>query len=374
MGLLHFIMFFKLILCNNIYPIKVPKFILISYILFSMIACKSRFTKNNYVPPVVEVNFEETPTPPSPDYALEKNWCALPNKKDMADSVPNKSVKNEQANAQVDVFFIHPTLFLDKPQNEYKWNADVNDAVMNKSVDGSSILNQATVFNGSCKIYAPRYRQAHIYSFFTEDKKSGAASLQLAYEDCKKAFKYYLKNYNNGRPFIIAGHSQGTLHGGKLIKEEIEGTDLMQQFVTAYLVGMPVPENYFKEIKICSNPGATFCFNSWCTYAFNYYPPNYESGGYKNAQCINPLSWSTENKLISRENNLGGITWKFNKVVKKINNAKVNEGILWIEEPRVTGRIFINLKNYHVADYNLFWFNIRKNINEQVNNYLATKK
>ena len=58
-----------------------------------------------------------------------------------------------------------------------------------------------------------------------------------------------MKNYNNGRPFIIAGHSQGTLHGGKLIKEEIEGTDLMQQFVTAYLVGMPVPENYFKEIK-----------------------------------------------------------------------------------------------------------------------------
>lgn len=356
------------------YPINVKKIILILLVLLSAEGCKSRFTKNNYVPPILENGFEQSPKPPNPDYSLEKSWCALPNTKDMADTVPNKSVKDEQATAAVDVFFIHPTLFLDVPENEFKWNADINDIKMNKSVDESSILNQATVFNGSCRIYAPRYRQAHISSFFTQDKKSGAAALQLAYEDCKAAFYYYLKNYNQGRPFIIAGHSQGTQHAGKLIKEEIEGTDLIKQFVTAYLIGMPVPENYFKEIKICNNPGATYCFNSWCTYAVNYFPPNYESAGFKNAQCVNPLSWTTDNKVVGRENNLGGITWKYNKVVKKINNAKVNDGILWINEPRVTGRIFINLKNYHVADYNLFWFNIRKNVNDQVNNYLLSKK
>jgi hypothetical protein len=351
----------------------VKKFILILLVLLSTEGCKSRFTKNNYVPPNLNSSFDTTPQPPVPDYSLDKNWCALPGKKDMADSVPNKSVKDEQATAAVDVFFIHPTLFLDIPQNEFKWNADVNDEKMNKSVDESSILNQASVFNSSCKIFAPRYRQAHISSFFTQDKKSGAAALQLAYDDCKIAFYYYLKHYNNGRPFIIAGHSQGTQHAGKLIKEEIEGTTLMKQFVTAYLVGMPVPENYFKEINVCKNPGAIICFNSWCTYAVNYYPPNYESAGYKNSLCVNPLSWTTDDKEVGREYNLGGITWKFNKVVKKINNAKVNNGILWIQEPRVAGRMFINLKNYHVADYNLFWFNIRKNINEQVDNYLSQK-
>lgn len=350
------------------------KYILIPFIFISFNSCQSRFTKNNYVPPTLNISFDATPQPAPPDYSLEKNWCALPTKKDMADSVPNKSVKDEQTTAAVDVFFIHPTLFLDIPQDEFKWNADVSNEKMNKNVDESSILNQASVFNGSCRVYAPRYRQAHISSFFTQDKKSGAAALQLAYEDCKTAFIYYLKNYNKGRPFIIAGHSQGTQHAGKLIKEEIEPTELINQFVTAYLVGMPVPGNYFNKITVCTNPGAISCFNSWCTYAVNYFPSNYESSGFKDAQCVNPLSWKTNSDVVGRENNLGGITWKYTKVVKNINNAKVNNGILWIEEPRVTGRIFINLKNYHVADYNLFWFNIRKNINDQVLNYLASKK
>jgi hypothetical protein len=340
---------------------------------FFISACQNRFTKNNYVPPVLNGSFFETPQPPVPDYSLERNWCALPSKKDFADTVPNKTIKDEQANALVDVFFIHPTLFLDKPENEYIWNADVNDKKVNQSVDESAILNQASVFNGSCKIYAPRYRQAHISAFFTQDKKSGDAALQLAYQDCKDAFDYYLKNFNNGRPFIIAGHSQGTRHAGRLIKEEIEGKELFSKLVTAYLVGMPVPSDYFKELSICQNPGEITCFNSWCTYAVNYFPPNYESAGYDKALCVNPLSWKTSEEVIPREKNLGGITWKYSKVVKKINNAQVKKGILWIEEPRVTGRIFINLKNYHVADYNLFWFNIRDNVKSQVDNYFSKK-
>lgn len=33
--------------------------------------------------------------------------------------------------------------------------------------------------------------------------------LELAYEDIKCAFEYYMENYNDGRPIVVAGFSQG---------------------------------------------------------------------------------------------------------------------------------------------------------------------
>lgn len=315
--------------------------------------------------------FSELPQPPAVDYALERNWAALPQRKDMADSLPRKGLINGQNTAKVDVFFIHPTLYLGPPeQKAFYWNADVNDAEMNQSVDGSSILNQASVFNESCAVYAPRYRQAHISSFFTPDKASGEAALELAYQDVKKAFLFFLENYSKGRPFIIAGHSQGTRHAGKLLKEEIEtNSELSKRLVAAYLVGMPVPKNYFTKLPVCDDPIQNSCFVSWCTYQNGYYPPNYRSSGYDQSVCVNPLSWTTDSSRVGRKSNLGGITWKFNKIVNRINGAQVHRGILWIEKPHVTGRMFIKMPNYHVADYNLFWFNIRENVKNRCDNY-----
>ncbi|GIR73695.1 MAG: hypothetical protein CM15mP76_04220 [Prochlorococcus sp.] len=71
--------------------------------------------------------------------------------------------------------------------------------------------NQASAFNGSCNIYAPEYRQATYFSFFDKDD-NGKKALDLAYEDIENAFNYFLEFFNNGKPFIIAAHSQGALH------------------------------------------------------------------------------------------------------------------------------------------------------------------
>lgn len=346
--------------------------LLISIVFCS--SCKKPYVGNSYVAPTIVLNFSESTSPPSPDYSNNEHWAALPFIKDMADSVPNTRVSDGQATAEVDVFFLHPTLYLESVEGKkYPWNADVNDQEMNKKVDGSSILNQASVFNGSCKVFAPRYRQAHIASFFTSDRKSGEAALELAYQDTKTAFQYYLKNYNQGRPFIIAGHSQGTQHAGKLISEVIENTDLEKQLVAAYLIGMPVPKNYFKSLPVCDSPDKTNCFITWATYQKGFYPLNYSSSGYKNGVCVNPLSWKTDSTLVSRNENAGGIIWKFNKVIKRINGAQVNNGILWIEKPHVPGRMFIKMNNYHVADYNLFWFNIRENVKQRTATFIKNQ-
>ena len=82
----------------------------------------------------IQSHFDKNNIPPVPDYSKVENWAALPEKKDSADAVPRKSnLINNQANAKVDVFFLHPTIFTGKPTNQYQWNADVNDEAMNKA-------------------------------------------------------------------------------------------------------------------------------------------------------------------------------------------------------------------------------------------------
>lgn len=337
-----------------------------------LIQCKpSPYVGNGYDPPALNRPFSSVTPPPAPDYSQESAWAALPWKKDMADSLPLKGMRDGQAQAKADVFYVHPTIYLNAPpETAYYWNADMNDAAMNASVDGSAILNQATVFNESCRIFAPRYRQAHIYSFYTPDKSSGEAALELAYQDVKAAFLHFVKQHNQNRPFILAGHSQGTRHAGKLLQEVIlPDTALRKRLIAAYLVGMPVPPGLL-ELPLCDQPGETGCFASWCTYRKGFYPYNYHSAGYDKSLIVNPLTWTTDSAYVYRSQNKGGIIWRFDKVIRGINGAGLKDGMLWIEKPRVPGRMFIRMDNYHVADYNLFWFNIRENVRRQVENYL----
>jgi hypothetical protein len=106
------------------------------------------------------------------------------------------------------------------------WNAQLNDETLNNKTDNSPILYQASVFNKQSRIFAPRYRQAHLRAFYTIDKNAKFNSLDLAYSDIKSAFEYYLQNHNHGQLIIIASHSQGTLHAAKLRKEYFENKPL----------------------------------------------------------------------------------------------------------------------------------------------------
>jgi len=108
-------------------------------------------------------DFESGPIPKVPNFEDKTNWAALPTLRDMADQIPQSKINlsDNQANAAADVFYIYPTIYTELPENEYTWNASVEDKKLNSKIDNSAIKNQASVFNGSCKVYAPRYRQAH---------------------------------------------------------------------------------------------------------------------------------------------------------------------------------------------------------------------
>jgi hypothetical protein len=321
---------------------------------------------------IVKEDFKNTPTPKSPDYSIEESWAALPTKKDAADSIPLKSsLKNEQAFAKADVFFIYPTIFTEKPKDQFLWNVDVKNSDLNHRIQTTTILNQATIFNGVCKVYAPYYRQAHLAAFYTENKEAAKLSLDLAYQDVKTAFEYYLKNYNRGRPIVIASHSQGTYHARRLIKDYFDGKELQKQLVVAYLVGTAIPANAFENVRPTSRPDEIGVWASWNTFTRNFIPARHESF-YKNSVSTNPLLWNSSEEFATRDLNKGGVGLKFT-MVDKIVDAQNYQGLLWINQPYIRGRALLRTKVWHRADMNLFYVNIRENVALRVQKYFEQK-
>ncbi len=314
--------------------------------------------------------FSEKNTPPPPDYSLPSSWAALPDMKDYADYVPSECpLKNMQSTAAADVFFLYPTLFTYYPNDDYKWNADVNNSKLKKRINESSIKYQSTVFNAAGRIYIPWYRQAHLRSFFSSDKISSQKALEVAYSDIRRAFQYYLDHYNNGRPIIIAGHSQGTYHAKRLLTEFFDSSDLRLQLVAAYLAGYEVHASQYEMLKPCADSTSTGCYVSWRTYNTTYVPAKPNSNN-ETPVCTNPLTWRNDSAYASEELNKGAVLKNFDKVITGICDAQVDNGILRIHKPNIIGKAFLNIKNYHKADYNLFYMNIRQNTLTRVNAYL----
>lgn len=338
---------------------NLPPFLLIIFIFLLNSCAKKNFS---YLPAYQFKSPDQLP-----DYSKLDYWAAHPWKKDPSDSVPQPLRLNYFPDSAADVFFIHPTtLTANKDTN---WNAPIDDAGINAKTDYSSILYQASVFNERCRVFAPRYRQAHYKSYFIA-ADTAAKYFDTAYADIKKAFRYYLEHYNNGRPFIIASHSQGTNHAMRLIKEFIDGKTISNRFVCAYIIGMPVPENYFAVLKPCKDATATGCFVSWRTFKSGYAGTDHIKREKFKAVVINPLTWAADTVFAPASLNKGGILLKFNKLVKHIVSAQVYQNVLWTSKPDFFGKLFLTSKNYHVGDINLFYMNIRENIRTRVNAFL----
>jgi Protein of unknown function (DUF3089) len=334
--------------------------VILCVVLFYISSCSQR----NYVS---KINYDFRPSNNKPDYGNLNYWAASPFKYDPSDNVPS-DLRNESKDSLADVFFIYPTTYTD-PKMPMGWNADINNEALNSKTDKSTILYQASVFNKYCRVFAPRYRQANLEAFFTADHVNSNAAFDTAYADVRAAFIYYLKYYNRGRPIIIASHSQGTRHAGQLLREFFDGKPLQKQLVCAYIIGLPVFTNYFCQLKPCEDSMATGCFITWRTFEQGYISPVVAREKLK-SYVINPLSWTMDTLLAPARLNNGGILRNFNKVIPRIVQAQIHGNILWVNKPRFFGSIFLKTKNYHIADYNLFYENIRENAGTRIHSYL----
>ncbi len=305
------------------------------------------------------------------DYSDLSLWAAHPDKKDMADMVPDQKLTDNQPDAQVDVFFVHPTTYT-KKFIDGLWNAPVDNAELNAKTTSTTIKLQASIFNVAGKVYAPFYRQAHLQSYYP--KKSGDNAIPafaLAYQDVEDAFNQFLK-WNDGRPFIIASHSQGTQHAGMLVKKRIDGQDLQKRMVAAYLVGMPIKKDAYSSIPICDDPSDTGCYVSWRTYM--------KGGGPKkgwrtqdNITVVNPITWKVDSNYSDLSEHEGVVMFKYDKILPQKTRAKIEGNVLWIKRPKFFGSFLLLNKNFHVADFNMFWMDVRSNVENRVQTYLKLR-
>lgn len=324
----------------------------------------------------------------SPDYSQEIFWAATPFKKDASDFVPKGIAVNSQEK-QVDVFFIHPTTYITANGNEYDgedlrksplkavkalknspWNADLSDNAVNTRTDSLSLKIQASVFNGSCRIFAPRYRQANLKAFIvSKESENARKAFNLAYSDVKTSFEYYLKNYNNGRPIIIASHSQGSLHAIRLLKEFFEGKTLQNKLVCAYVIGHPIPPNTFSKIPVGENRYQTGCVVSWQTFNANASPEENLINTRGNMIAVNPMTWTTSHDLAPASLNKGILTGSGNIIPGNISCQLDQYNFLQVQYPDTLNNWLKNADNFHKWDYNLFWMNFRENVAMRISSF-----
>ncbi len=342
-----------------------------------------------------DLPFDPATSVAAPNYAREESWAALPNTQDYADMVPNGIVnEQEQGNAPADVFFIHPTGYL----TGSSWTYSMDPESGTEENTHWMMANQASVYNGCCNVYAPRYRQALFFAFLAGEE-TRSEILDFAYQDVEQAFKYYLEHYNKGRPFVLASHSQGTVHAVKLIRKVIDGTPLAQKMVAAYAIGARIKNisiSGMQDVGLCENETDLNCVVHWDTYSDVAIERDFSA--HSDGVCVNPLSWKVNGGLVNKALHHGGVvpTGKFNAEMSGLDvpkgiallplGAPMNEslsalckdGVLFVSDQNGTpfGKIGSGLDegNYHLLDYSLFYMDIRDNAKLRVDIFLQKQE
>ncbi len=325
--------------------------------------------------------FVAPPVNTGPDYKLAANWAARPDL--VRDAARWTPVGYAPAQApRVAVFFIAPTSFFDRT----RWNAPMNDADANARLD-LFLRGQASVFNGVGTIWAPRYRQATFGAFLT-DKPEATRAIDLAYADVRAAFAAFLAAQPANRPIILAGHSQGSLHLLRLLKEAVApDAALAKRIVAVYAPGWPVSVEADLPalgVPACTAPDQTGCILSWLSYAAD---PDFKAvrtrfdrdpgltGATRRGTavlCTNPLTGvasavaappgANAGALVPNADFTGGTL-----VAKTIGARCLASGILDIgEAPEGFTSYVLPGSNYHVYDYTLFWANLRADAERRV--------
>jgi hypothetical protein len=308
-------------------------------------------------------DFDKSPEIVKPNYSDKDSWAVLP--ENIPDEISTFNIDKNKKEA--DVFFIYPTLI--DSRNQREWNSDIWDEDIRNDVINRPVKYQASAWLDAGNLYVPYYRQAHIRVFNDKFRVDGDKALNLAYNDIKEAFSYYLENFNNDKPFIIASHSQGTVHAKRLISEFIDGKELQKKLIAAYLVGIKVFEDEFKNIKPMNSANETGGFVTWNTFKFNKYPrkDNYENW-FKGGVTTNPITWDDSKE--TKKDLHKGLLYRDLKIFSQNIDIKLIDGIVWSTVPNVPGKILLQtVRSYHFADINLFWVDIRENAKLRVDQW-----
>jgi DUF3089 family protein len=220
---------------------------------------------------------------PAPEYTQDSSWLCLPGRADVCSTPlpttplspsgygsPGKS--GVAKDPPIDCFYVYPTVSRDQGMN----------SDLNVSEEKGAAETQFARFASVCRPFAPIYRQmtvASIVAFTT-----GADLRQpftIAYHDVVSAWRNYLATRNNSRPFVLIGHSQGSIMLQRLIADEIEKDPAVAARMKLAIIpgfNVLVPQGKlvggtFKSTPLCSHEGETGCVISWVSFREKNVPP-----------------------------------------------------------------------------------------------------
>jgi len=246
-----------------------------------------------------------------PAYEVASNWLCLPGRADVCSTPLPTTALNPNGYGSVgrsvvakdppiDCFYVYPTVSSDPGLN-----SDLLPGREEKLMTESQFARFASV----CRPYAPMYRQMTLASVAAY--AAGADITQaglLAYADVRAAWRNYIGTRNRGRPFILIGHSQGSLMIQQLIAREIEtNPGIAKRMKLAIIPGynVLVPQGRlvggtFKKTALCSRPGQTGCVISWTSFRERNVPPPGAIFGYSDkpgmtVACVNPARPGSRN-------------------------------------------------------------------------------
>lgn len=319
--------------------------------------------------------FEALPKADPKGYTRADMWLARPDKPGNA-ALWTPTGHKPAAKPRAAMLFIHPTSYLERA----RWNAPLDDKIANDRA-ALFLRGQATAFNESAAIWAPRYRQATFGAFLTGQAEAQQA-LDLAYGDVLAAFDSFVTQIGPDQPIILAGHSQGALHLMRLLRERVAGKSLAKRIVAAWVVGWPIsvtadlPALGLPECRTATETG---CILSWQSFAEPADPSlivtSYEASTGLTGKprkgtamlCTNPIT-GTPGTTAPASANLGTLVPSDDMGTGTLVPASLParcdaRGFLLIGPPPAQiDRYVLPGNNYHVFDYSLFWANVRVDV------------
>lgn len=319
--------------------------------------CNEKDSNKNINPPVA--GDEIVPS----DYSDKNNWLNVPDN-------PQK---------EVDVFYLYPTVWGRESEDES--TVCSIDHVGMREAAPNLLQSQASVFEKECNIYAPFYRQVDAGYALSQQGMLETYIGGVPYTDCVAAFEYYLKNYNNGRPFIIAGHSQGATVAKLMLFNYLEDKpDILKRMVASYVIGYSITEQELTE-----NPHVKFAqeaddFGVVISY-------NTEAKGYdgvnntwkEGSVAINPISWTRTESLAPATKSLGAAFVENGQLVKKehfadaVVNLKRGTVQCSTADPEIYGSKnteFFPVGVFHSNDYSFYYYDLQKNVGDRISSYM----
>ena len=295
------------------------------------------------------------------DYASADNWAFF----------------GENAEgAQADLFFLCPTVDLGMDGHT---NMAMDDQETKAAFVGATNM-ELGIYEG-CRVYAPYYRQMTLSAYRAEHS---ADYLDMAYRDAKAAFLYYMKHENKGRPFVLAGFSQGAEMGLMLMRDLFDEEAYADSLVAAYLIGWRVTPDAIADapwIHMAQGEADVGCVVSFEAEAPEVTSSFVVPAGVK-ALSINPLNWKTDGTPAGKEENLGACFTDYAGAIKQeipaLTGAYLDQTRGTLKVPDVSSEdyppvleLLFSTGEYHLYDYQFFYRNLQQNVGIRMAAFLS---